>query len=150
MTSNMARDPDDPNRAAKAHSVFVRLVLPPYTIHFKAPKYMKESTLDMLDKKVCKETLRGTAQSPTVREAIGTDPKFWSELVALFKAAITSLERRSFSIWDPTSVDYESTSGALIASHYPGLWKDLERLNDLISISRNVLTVGDRAQDLAA
>jgi palmitoyltransferase len=150
MTSNMARDSDDPDRAAKAHSVFVRLVLPPYTIHFKAPKYMKESTLDMLDKKVCKETLRGTAQSPTVREAIGTDPKFWSELVGLFKAAITSLERRSFSIWDPTSVDYESTSGALIASHYPGLWKDLERLNDLISISRNVLTVGDRAQDLAA
>lgn len=26
MTVNMARDPDDPNRAAKAHSVFVRSV----------------------------------------------------------------------------------------------------------------------------
>lgn len=47
-------------------------------------------------------------------------------------------------------MDYESTSGNLIATHYPGLWKDLERLNDLVSISRNVLTIGERAQDLAS
>lgn len=149
LQTNMARDTGS-SGSLKAHSVFVRLVLPPYTIHFKAPKYMRESTLELLDKKVCKETLKSTAQKPDVRDAIGTDPKYWADLVVLFKAAITSLERRSFSIWDPTSVDYESTSGALIASHYPGLWKDLERLNDLVSISRNVLTVGDRAQDLAA
>lgn len=71
-------------------------------------------------------------------------------MVILFRAAIPSLERRSFAVWDPSSVDYESTSGALIAAHYPGLWKDLERLNDLVSISRNILTVGDKAQDLAA
>ena len=71
-------------------------------------------------------------------------------MVTLFRAAIPSLERRSFAVWDPSSVDYESTSGALIATNYPGLWKDLERLNDLVSISRNVLTVGERAQDLAA
>lgn len=71
-------------------------------------------------------------------------------MVILFRAAIPSLERRSFAVWDPSSVDYESTSGALIAAHYPGLWKDLERLNDLVSISRNVLTIGEKAQDLAA
>lgn len=71
-------------------------------------------------------------------------------MVTLFRAAIPSLERRSFAVWDPSSVDYESTSGALIAAHYPGLWKDLERLNDLVSISRNVLTIGEKAQDLAA
>ncbi|KAI5369710.1 putative armadillo-like helical, Ataxin-10 domain-containing protein [Septoria linicola] len=135
---------------AKAHSVFVRLVLPPYTIHFKSAGYMKDVTLDMLDKKVCKEMLRRTANDAAAREAVGLDVKFWEELCTLLKAAIPSLERRSFTIWDPSSVDYESTSGALIASHYPALWKDLERLNDLVSISRNVLTVGDRVQDLAA
>ncbi|WPG98527.1 Hypothetical protein R9X50_00131800 [Acrodontium crateriforme] len=137
-------------RKRKAHSVFVRLLLPPYTIHFKSPTYMRESTLELLDRKVCKETLKSTAQDASVREAIGTDARFWMELVTLLRAAIPSLERRSFSIWDPSGIDYESTSGALIASHYPALWKDLERLNDLISISRNVLTLGEAAQDLAA
>lgn len=136
--------------SAKAHAVFVRLVLPPYTVHFKSATYMKDSTLELLDKKVCKETLKSTAQRADVRQAIGGDENFWLELCTLLKAAIPSLERRSFSIWDPSSVDYESTSGALIASHYPGLWKDLERLNDLVSISRNVLTVGAPVQDLAA
>ncbi|KAK3678625.1 hypothetical protein LTR78_001923 [Recurvomyces mirabilis] len=145
----MARGLDGEEKAIKAHSVLLRLVLPPYTIHFKSSTYMREGTLDLLDRKVCKETLKSTANNALVREAIGTDGKFWSELVMLFKAAIPSLERRSFTIWDPTSVDYESTSGALIASHYPGLWKDVERLNDLVSISRNVLTIGAPAQDLA-
>lgn len=141
----MARD-----KKKEAHSVFIRLVLPPYTIHFKSPTYMRDATLDLLDKKVCKETLKSTAQDAVVRDAIGTDIRFWQELVLLFRAAIPSLERRSFTIWDPSSVDYESTSGALIASHYPTLWKDLERLNDLVSISRNLLTIGPAAQDLAA
>ena len=145
----MTRDADEASKVAKAHSVFVRLALPPYTIHFKSPHYLRPDTLDLLDKRVCKETLKSTAQDASVREAIGTDDKFWKELVTLLKAAIPSLERRSFTIWDPSSVDYESTSGALIAGNYPGLWRDLERLNDLISISRNVLTVGMNAQDLA-
>lgn len=140
----------DATSIMKAHSVFLRLVLPPYTIHFKSAGYMKDVTLEMLDKKVCKEILRRSAKDPAVREAIGLDAKFWEDFCTLLKAAIPSLERRSFTIWDPSSVDYESTSGALIASHHPGLWKDLERLNDLVSISRNVLTVGDLAQDLAA
>ncbi|KAK1082829.1 hypothetical protein LTR48_006722 [Friedmanniomyces endolithicus] len=138
------------DKTAQAHSVFVRLVLPPYTIHFKSPTYMRDTTLDLLDRKVCKPTLITTASDPAVRQAIGTDRHFWADLVLLFHAAIPSLERRSFTIWDPSSVDYESTSGALIASHYPTLWKDLERLNDLVSISRNVLTIGSAAQDLAA
>nr|POF04588.1 copper transport protein 86 [Quercus suber] len=149
LTNAMARDHGG-DRVAKAHSIFVRLVLPPYTIHFKSPTYMRDGTLELLDKKVCKETLKSTAQDARVRAAIGGDGKFWAEMVVLFKAAIPSLERRSFTIWDPSSVDYESTSGALIASHYPVLWKDLERLNDLVSISRNVLTIGGTAQDLAA
>ncbi|KJX94583.1 hypothetical protein TI39_contig4174g00003 [Zymoseptoria brevis] len=143
----MVRDGD---AAKAAHAVFIRLALPPYTVHFKSSTYMKESTLELLDKNVCKETLKSTAQRIDVREAIGKDERFWEELCTLLKAAIPSLERRCFSIWDPSQVDYESTSGALIASHYPGLWKDLERLNDLISISRNVLTVGPVVQDLAA
>lgn len=146
-TANMARPSSVP---PDAHSVFIRLVLPPYTIHFKSASYMQPQTLDFLDKTVCKPTVKRTAASAVIRSVIGLDPKFWTELCVLLKAAIPSLERRSFTIWDPSSVDYESTSGALIAGHYPGLWKDLERLNDLVSIARNVLTEGEKVQDLAA
>ena len=146
----MVRERDAQEKLSKAHRVFLRLVLSPYTVHFKSLSYIKDTTLDLLDRKVCKETLKGTAQQAALREAIGTDAKVWDELCSLLRAAVPSVERRCFTIWDHISVDYESTSGALIASHYPGLWKDLERLNDLVSIARNVLTVGDRAQDLAA
>lgn len=160
---------DEAERAIKANSTFVRLALAPYTIHFKVAGRIRDATMDMLDKRVCKETLRTTGQKAEVRyegkglelcratsanrmlrKAIGTDRRFWDEMAILFRAAIPSLERRSFAVWDPSSVDYESTSSALIASHYPGLWKDLERLNDLVSIARNVLTIGETAQDLAA
>jgi palmitoyltransferase len=141
-------DPAEEARA-RAHTVFLRLALPPYTIHFKSPTYLQPSTLDLLDKRVCKETLKLTAQDVWVRLGIGRDAKYWHEFVLLLKAAIPSLERRSFQHWDPSSVDYDSTSGALIAGNYPGLWRDLERLNDIISISRNVLTIGTEAQEWA-
>jgi hypothetical protein len=146
----MSMGQDGGEDCGAVQSVFIRLVLGPYMMHFKSAGYMREATLEILDRKVCKETLHSTAQRSSVREAIGTDTRFWADLSALLRAAIPSLERRSFTIWDPSSVDYESTSGALIASHYPNLWKDLERLNDVLSIARNVLTAGALVQDLAA
>ncbi|THW88845.1 hypothetical protein D6D15_05674 [Aureobasidium pullulans] len=133
-----------------AYSTLMRLGLPAYTMHFKSPTYMKESMLERLDRTVCKNILKASAQQPEVREGLGTDDNVWKDMVTLFRAAIPSLERRSFAVWDPSAVDYESTSGALIAQNYPGLWKDLERLNDLVSILRNTLTIGEKAQDLAA
>ncbi|KAI4850648.1 hypothetical protein E4T44_02621 [Aureobasidium sp. EXF-8845] len=133
-----------------AYSTLLRIGLPAYTMHFKSPTYMRESMLERLDRTVCKDILKASAQQPEVREGLGTDDNVWKDMVTLFRAAIPSLERRSFAVWDPSAVDYESTSGALIAQNYPGLWKDLERLNDLVSILRNTLTIGEKAQDLAA
>ena len=65
--SAMAEDQDGGKKAVEAYSVFVRLALPPYTIHFKSPNCIKESTMDMLDRRVCKETLRATSQRAEVR-----------------------------------------------------------------------------------
>ena len=146
----MTRSRSPSSKAARAHAVLLRLALAPYAIHFKSPAYLDQRTLDMLDHKVGKEVLKASASTPAVREAIGTDRAFWHELTALLRQALVSFERRSFAHWDPSGVDYESTSGSLIAAHYPLLWQDLERLHDLLSISRNVLTLGPRAQDLAA
>ncbi|GAB7363410.1 hypothetical protein MBLNU230_g3687t1 [Neophaeotheca triangularis] len=149
----MAQDGEDDrnrDRQAQAQRVLLHLCFTPYQIHFGSPAYMKPEMLDMLDKKCVKATLKACADKIEVRHVIGTDAKFWVELGGLLKAAIPSLERRSFSIWDPTSVDYDSTSGALIAAHYPGLDKDLERINDLVSIARNVFVAGEEVQNLAA
>ena len=59
--------PEDDSKIGKAYNVLVRLALPPYTIHFKSPTFMKEAMREMLDKKVCKESLKATAQKAEVR-----------------------------------------------------------------------------------
>ncbi|KAF4547666.1 putative copper transport protein [Elsinoe fawcettii] len=147
---DMATDDDEPEVDHKVYTTFIRLAFTPYAIHFKSPKYMKEETLKRIDTRVVKETLRLTGLKSYIRTAIGTNRPFWEELVGVFRAAVTSLERRSFQQWDPSSVDYETTSSTLIASAYPGLYLDLERLNDLVAIARNVLTAGQEVQDLCA
>lgn len=59
--------PEDNSKQGKAYNVLVRLALPPYTIHFKSSTYMREGTMEMLDKTVCKDSLRATAQKAEVR-----------------------------------------------------------------------------------
>lgn len=59
--------PEEDSKTGKAYNVLVRLALPPYTIHFKSPTYMREATMEMLDKTVCKESLKATAQKAEVR-----------------------------------------------------------------------------------
>src|SRR2546423_1052833 len=78
------------------------------------------------------------------------DPQIWLELGELLEAAVPSLEKRCFAAPDPAQPEYEGLSGPLIASYSSTLLKDLERLNNMVCIARNVLTTGDKAQNLAA
>ncbi|GAM89805.1 hypothetical protein ANO11243_078440 [Dothideomycetidae sp. 11243] len=144
----MAIDDQDLERDRKVYSTFIRMAFTPYAIHFKTPRYMKESTLERIDMTVLKKTLHLTRDKGYVRLAIGTSRLFWEELSQLLRTAVISVERRSFQQWDPSSVDYETTSSTLIAAAYPGLWKDLDRINALVAIARNVLTVGEKVQEL--
>ncbi|KAF2726145.1 hypothetical protein K431DRAFT_280163 [Polychaeton citri CBS 116435] len=151
---------------ADASRLLLRLAFPAYTIHFKSPNYMKPSTLAMLEKRVLKRTLHSTSnrmlgselsgsgppaelEPKRIRRAIGCNAEYWEEMVALLRAAVPSLERRSFALWDPSGVDYDTPSGTLISSNYPGLYHDCQTLHTLLCISRNVLTAGRRAQDMA-
>lgn len=68
----------------------------------------------------------------------------------MLKAAIPSLERRSFAAPDPATPEYEGLSGPLIAGWSVSLLKDLERLNQLVCIARNVLVGGEHPQNLSA
>lgn len=83
-------------------------------------------------------------------EELSLSYEFWDDLAGVLKAAIRSLERRSFAAPDPANPEYEDLSGPLIASCSASLLKDLERLNQLVAIARNVLTYGEKAQNLAA
>lgn len=134
---------------ADPYTTQLRLILQPWIIHFKSPGYIKLDMMAMLQEN-CKKTLRRTIKEPDVRRAIGSNENVWQDLCELLENAVLSLEQRSFAPADPQAPEFEGASGTLIAANYVTLMKDLERLNDLVSIARNVLTTGEVAQDLAA
>ncbi|OCL03710.1 hypothetical protein AOQ84DRAFT_325570 [Glonium stellatum] len=142
--------PADQKSKVKPFATRLRLALAPWTVHFKSPGYIRDDTMHMLEVTVCKKTLEETRRSAEVREEIGTDSQIWKEFGELLEAAVPSLEKRCFAVPEPATPDYEGLSGPLIASHSSSLLKDLERLNIIVSIARNVLTTGDKTQNLAA
>ncbi|KAF2269621.1 hypothetical protein CC78DRAFT_550573 [Lojkania enalia] len=150
--SRPAMDDPEPEEKPTAHPRLtrLRLALGPYNIHFNNPGYIKSETLRMLDQNVCKKTLEETRRSFELREELGLSHQFWDDLAAILKAAIPTLEQRCFAAPDPAAPEYEGLSGPLIASYAAGLLKDLERLNQLVAIARNVLTFGEKAQNLSA
>ncbi|EKG11816.1 High mobility group HMG1/HMG2 [Macrophomina phaseolina MS6] len=134
---------------ADPYTTQLRLILQPWIVHFKSPGYIKHDMMAMLQD-MCKKTLRRTIKEPDVRKSIGSSEILWRDLCELLENAVPSLEQRSFAPADPQAPEFEGASGTLIAANYSTLMKDLERLNDLVSIARNVLTTGEVAQDLAA
>ncbi|KAF2713730.1 hypothetical protein K504DRAFT_371208 [Pleomassaria siparia CBS 279.74] len=150
-TTTMDDDDElDEKPAARPYLTRLRLALGPYAIHFQTPGYIKDETMRMLERDVCKKTLEQTRRNFELREELGLSYMFWDEMALVLKAAIPSLERRSFAAPDPVTPEYEGLSGPLIASYSPNLLKDLERLNQLVSIARNVLIYGVKTQNLSA
>ncbi|GME48818.1 Essential cytoplasmic protein [Neofusicoccum parvum] len=159
-----ARSPDDPptpeslgqrtpspsrDGPADPYTTQLRLILQPWIVHFKSPGYIKREMMTMLQD-ICKKTLRRTIKEPDVRKAIGANANLWRDFCELLENAVPSMEQRSFAPADPQAPEFEGASGTLIAANYLSLMKDLDRLNDLVCIARNILTAGEIAQDLAA
>jgi palmitoyltransferase len=135
---------------AKPYLTRLRLALAPYCVHFNNPGYIRDDTLRMLERDVVKKTLEETRKNIEIREELGLSWQFWDSLAEVLKTAIPSLERRCFAAPDPAAPEYEGLSGPLIASYSPSLLRDLERLNQLVCIARNVLVHGERVQNLSA
>jgi hypothetical protein len=135
---------------ARPYLTRLRLALAPYTVHFRNPGYMRDDTLRMLERDVVKKTLEESRKRIELREELGLSWEFWDDLAGVLKAAIPSLEKRCFAQPDPAAPEYEGLSGPLIASYSPSLLRDLERLNQLVCIARNVLVHGERVQNLSA
>ncbi|KAF1936398.1 hypothetical protein EJ02DRAFT_448082 [Clathrospora elynae] len=135
---------------AKPYLTRLRLALAPYTVHFHNPGYVRDDTLRMLERDVVKKTLEESRKRLELREELGLSCEFWDDVAGVLKAAIPSLERRCFAAPDPVAPEYEGLSGPLIASYSPSLLRDLERLNQLVCIARNVQVHGEKVQNLSA
>lgn len=84
------------------------------------------------------------------RQNLGFSPNIWQGLTDVFNQAIPALEAQSISWKSPVSTTQTGSSSELIALNYSGLIKDIERLNDLCTIARNLLATTKKAQNLAA
>jgi palmitoyltransferase len=141
---------DSMNIQAKPYLTRLRLALATYCTHFNNPGYIRDDTLRMLERDVVKRTLEETRKSLEMREELGLSWEFWDSLAEILKVAIPSLERRCFAAPDPAAPEYEGLSGPLIASYSPSLLRDLERLNQVVCIARNVQVHGEKVQNLSA
>ncbi|KIV92174.1 hypothetical protein PV10_06634 [Exophiala mesophila] len=139
-----------------AATLLLRMVLMGTQAHYEFQgRIIDEKRLDHL--LVCgKQILFKSHQESDVRSALGSNPKVWEGLAKVLTFAIPVLEQQSFA-WkgpDPSNIDNNrgpnSSSSELIASHYPSLVKDIERLNDLCTIARNLLATTKKAQNLAS
>ncbi|KAI1960679.1 hypothetical protein LOZ58_003752 [Ophidiomyces ophidiicola] len=97
-----------------------------------------------------KQILYKSHQESDVRQNLGFSPAVWQGLTDVLIKAIPVLESQSFAWKTPTTANYDGSSANLIAYNYLSLVKDIERLNDLCTIARNLLATTKRAQNLAA
>ena len=71
-------------------------------------------------------------------------------MVTLFAYALPVLEEQSFAKPDSLMGDFNGSCSNVIAMNHTTLMQDLERLNDILTIARNMLATTTRAQNLAA
>ncbi|KAG5300285.1 essential cytoplasmic protein Ctr86 [Histoplasma capsulatum G186AR] len=93
-----------------------------------------------------KQILYKSHQESEVRQNLGFSPAIWQGLTDVLSKAIPVLETQSLAA--PGTC--EESSSNLIAYNYFSLVKDIERLNDLCTIARNLLATTKKAQNLAA
>ena len=84
------------------------------------------------------------------RQNLGFSPNVWQGLTEVLNKANSVLEIYSFAWKNPPSNNSNGSSSDLIAANYFALVKDIERLNDLCTIARNLLATTKKAQNLAA
>ncbi|PYH45094.1 uncharacterized protein BP01DRAFT_296992 [Aspergillus saccharolyticus JOP 1030-1] len=97
-----------------------------------------------------KQILYKTHQESDVRHNLGLSPDIWQGFTDVLTKAIPVLESQSFAWKSPPNANYDHSSSNLIAYNYFSLVKDIERLNDLCTIARNLLATTKKAQNMAA
>ncbi len=114
---------------------------------FKSRKALTENCFDHT-MRVCKMLVRRTNNSEQIRTAIGLNPQQWKDISETFALAIPVLEAQSLAADDPQTGNAHSSS-ALMAINHDTLMKDLERLNDILLVARNILASTNKVQNLS-
>lgn len=130
-------------------SLLLQLVLTGTQTHYENRGLIDDKRLDHL-LVAGKQILYKSHQESDVRSALGFNPRVWSGLTKVLSVAIPALEQQSFAWKNPPAASFNGSSSDLIASHYLSLIKDIERLNDLCTIARNLLATTKKAQNLAS
>lgn len=65
--SAMTEHGSEDDRHDRARRCYTQLLIQSYTIHFKNLGYMRDATMDMLDKRVCDEILLATTNHRRAR-----------------------------------------------------------------------------------
>jgi len=144
-----------------APELLLKIVLAGTQSHYESRGLIDDKRLEHL-LHAGKQILYKSHREADVRQNLGFSPVVWTGLTAVLNKAIPVLERQCFA-WKSNTANgnghsYDSnvngtttaSSSDLIASNYLSLIKDIERLNDLCTIARNLLATTRRAQNLAA
>ena len=107
---------------------------------FKSRKTLRESSFDEA-MRTCKTMIRRAADSVDVRDVIGHSLQRWKDMTEVFTLAIPVLEAHSLAP-DNSLTGAPASSSALMAGNHDILMKDLERLNDILLVARNVVGGG--------
>ena len=83
------------------------------------------------------------------RQLLGANATIWKDFCGLFNVAIPVIEQEFFGPDETVPATSNAASSTSMTSKDAVLMKDLERLNDLLTIARNMLATTKRAQDLA-
>lgn len=130
-------------------SILLQLVLTGTQTHYENRGLIDDKRLEHL-LIAGKQILYKSHQESDVRSALGFNPRVWEGLTKVLTVAIPALERQSFAWRNPPATNFNGSSSELIAAHYLSLVKDIERLNDLCTIARNLLATTKKAQNLAS
>lgn len=111
------------------------------------PEKIYDHALNVTGKKLLRASAR--QDNVNVRQLLGENLEIWQAYAELLSLALPVLESQSLAPEEPINGAADSSSALLISTHYATLMKDLERLDDLLLIGRNVLASTSLAQGLA-
>jgi palmitoyltransferase len=131
-----------------APELLLKLVLTGTQAHYES-RVIDDKRLEHL-LQAGKQILYKSHQESDVRQNLGFSPAVWQGLTDVLTKAVPDLEQQSFSWKNPAASNFNNSSSDLIAANYFSLVKDIERLNDLCTIARNLLATTKKAQNLAA
>ncbi|KAF7507944.1 hypothetical protein GJ744_009978 [Endocarpon pusillum] len=142
-------DKDSARTQCTAPELLLKVVLAGTLSHYETRGMIDDKRLEhMLH--AGKQILYKSHQESDVRQNLGFSPTVWQGLTDVLTRAIPALEVQSFEWKNPLSATHNGSSSDLIALNYFTLVKDIERLNDLCTIARNLLATTKKAQNLAA